>query len=259
MKRIIFRVLLLSVFTVLVSCNPTVKVEINSADKPVVSEYVIDQEAVEILRSSLDFLSKLEQFSVQVQSTLEDIHVTGHRIDVEMASSILISRPDKLRTERHSEEFNQIFYYNGSELVLYNPVQKVYASEPAPGSIDEMIHHARDRYGLSTPASDLIYDNAFELLMDEVQHAEILGLVIIGDVTCIHLLFSRPGVDFQIWIAENGPPLPYKYVVIDTSTPELLGFSSVMRNWNINPEVSDQMFNFEPGSGEYKIEFLTDN
>lgn len=63
-------------------------------------------------------------------------------------------------------------------------------------------------------------------------------------------------VDFQIWIADDGHPLPYKYVVTDTSTPELLAFATVMRNWEINPKVIESMFNFQAPQGTYKIEFL---
>jgi len=78
----------------------------------------------------------------------------------------------------------------------------------------------------------------------------------IDQVQCYHLLFSRPDVDFQIWIAANGPPLIYKYVVTDTDTPELLGVTTFMKNWNTSPAISEDLFNFNPPPGTQKIEFL---
>ena len=140
----------------------------------------IDQEAVDVFKEALGYLSNLQQFSVQVQSTLEDITITGHRVDFEIASTLTVSRPDKLHAERHSDLYNQVLCYNGSLLTLYNPVQNVYATESAPGTIEEMFHFARDTYGISAPASDLIYSNAYELLMFEVNHAEVIGKEIIG-------------------------------------------------------------------------------
>jgi len=216
----------------------------------------VDPVAVEILQGSLDLLSNLTQFSVQAQSTLEDMLDSGHRVDFEMSSSVTVSRPNKLHAERHGELFNQIFYYDGSTLTLYNPSDKVYANEPAPETIDEMLHFARDKFGLGAPVSDLIYNNAFSLLMDEVNFAVVIGKEMIGEVYCNHLLFSRPGVDFQIWIADNVTQLPMKLVVTDTATPENLSFTTVMRNWDIAPEVSESLFNFVPPKGTVKITFL---
>ena len=220
------------------------------------SDTTVDPKAVELFRGAMDYLSELKQFSVQAQSTLEDVINTGHRVDFEVSSSVTISRPNKIHIERHGLDFAQIFYYNGKTLTLFNPSHNVYAKEAAPGTIEDMFHFARDTYGISVPASDLIYSNAFSLLMEEVSFAAIIGKEMIHEVQCDHLLFSRPGVDFQIWIADSGPPLVYKYVVTDTATPELLAFTTVMRNWNLAPSLSETLFEFAPPEGTEKIIFL---
>jgi len=216
----------------------------------------VDPEAVDLFRDAMDFLSNLNQFSVEAQSTYEDLLYSGHRVDFEISSSVIVSRPDKLRTERHGMMYNQIFYYNGETLTLYNPSDKVYATEPVPGTLEDMFHYARDTFGISAPVSDLLYKDAFSLMMYEVNFAMVVGKEMIGKIQCNHLLFSRPGVDFQIWIAADGPPLPYKYIVTDTETPEFLSFTIVMRNWNISPAAYDELFNFTPPRETHKVEFL---
>ncbi|HEY9113851.1 MAG TPA: DUF2092 domain-containing protein [Bacteroidales bacterium] len=228
-------------------------------EQPQAMELSVDQEAVDIFKGSMDYLHSLQKFSVQAQSTLEDINLSGHRVDYEIASTVVLQRPNKLRTERSGDLYNQVFFYNGKTLTLYNPVQKVYATEAAPGTIDEMFLFAYDKFGISAPVSDLIYSNAFELLIEDVSYAEVIGLEMIGDIPCVHLLFSRPDVDFQIWIADEGTPYPYKYLVTDISTPELLAFSTIMRNWNENPKITDETFNFEAPAGTFKIDFLKVN
>jgi len=74
---------------------------------------------------------------------------------------------------------------------------------------------------------------------------------------CDHLLFSRPGVDFQVWVADTGRPLPRKYVVTDTTTPALLSVTTVMSDWNVVPAVGDARFTFVPPKGTKRITFMS--
>ena len=167
-----------------------------------------------------------------------------------------VSRPDKMKAQRMGDLIDQTFYYNGKTLTLYNASDKVYATEPAPGTIEEMLEFARSSLGLIIPAADLIYRNNFKLLMQDVTLAAVIGKAAIGGVKCDHLLFSRPGVDFQVCIADSGEPLPYKYVVTDTATCALISISTVMSDWNVKPGVDDAFFNFVPPNGVKKISFM---
>lgn len=216
----------------------------------------IDAEALYILERGLSFLSNLGQYSVLAQSTFEDVLDENHRVDYETSTSLIVNRPNKIRIERYGLEMHQLFYYNGDQFTLNNPYDKVYATEPLKGSIENMFHHARDNYGLGAPGSDLVYNNAYDLLTQNIQSAKVIGKEMIGNLMCDHLLFVRPNVSFQIWISESKPHLPYKYVVTDTSTSKLLSFSVLMSNWNIAPQLSGSMFEFIPTQDMKKIEFL---
>ena len=58
----------------------------------------------------------------------------------------------------------------------------------------------------------------FNIFFGLVAYGPMVGKAVIGGVKCDHLLFSRPGVDFQVRVAGSGQPLPMKYVVTDTAT-----------------------------------------
>lgn len=244
-----------------ISCESKMDNEDTSSQTTSVNKEVltVDPQAVEILRRGLDYLSNLKQFSAQAQNTYEDILESGHRVDYEIAGGVTLKRPNKLRTERYGEKMHQIFYYNGKTLTLYNPDEKVYATSQAPATITEMFHFARDTFGISVPVSDLLYENSFELLNQDLNYAIVVGKEMIGEVMCNHLLFSRRDADFQIWIADSELPLPYKYVVTDKTTPELLSFSTTIYDWDTNPTISDNFFNFLPPKGTSKIIFLKAN
>lgn len=215
----------------------------------------VDPAATKILERMTGYLGGLQEFSVNTQSTIEDM-LDKHRVDLDVSANVIVKRPNKLRAERKGDRIDQVFYYNGKTLTLYNPVDKVYATEPAPGTIEGVLDFARESLGLMVPASDLVYRNAFPLLMHDVSFAVVVDKAFINGVQCDHLLFSRPGVDFQVWVADSGKPLPHKYVVTDTGTPALVSVSTVMSDWNVAPNVADTGFTFEPPPGVQQIPFM---
>ena len=216
----------------------------------------VDPAAVQILQRMTDYVGSLKQFSVHTQNTLEDVLDSGHRIDFDVSASVIISRPNKLRAERRGDLVDQIFFYDGKNLTLYNPSDSVYATEPAPETIEELLDYAREELGVLVPAADLVYSYAFPLLMEDVSFAVAIGKTFIDGVRCDHLLFSRPGVDFQVWVADGGPPLPLKYVVTDTETSGRVSITTVMSDWNVAPAVADGRFTFMPPQGVKQIKFM---
>ncbi len=216
----------------------------------------VDPTAMQILQRMTDYLGGLKQFSVHTQNTLEDALESGHRVDFDVSAKVIVSRPNKLHAARKGELIDQDFYYDGKTLTLYNPSDKVYATEPVPGTIEEMLDFARESLGLIVPVADLVYRNAYSLLIQDVKMAVVVGKSFIGGVRCDHLIFSRPGVDFQVWVADSGKPLPYKYVVTDTGTPALLSITTVMGDWKVAPAVADTTFTFVPPKGAKPIIFM---
>jgi len=216
----------------------------------------VDPAATQILKRMTDYLDSLKQFSVHTQNTVEDLLDSGQRIDTDVSANVTVSRPNKLRAERQGELIDQAFYYDGKTLTLYNPSDSVYGTEPAPATIEEMLHYASDSLGLIIPAADLVYRNAYPALMQGVTSAVVVGKAVINGVTCEHLAFSRPDVDFQVWVADGARPLPCKYVVTDRGTPALISVSTVMSDWDLAPVAADASFTFVPSEGDMAITFM---
>lgn len=154
----------------------------------------IDPQANQILKKMCNYLGNLQQFSLHTQNTLKDVLDSGNRVDYDVSAKVVVSRSNKLRAERKGDLTDQVFFYDGKKLTLYNPSDKVYATEPAPGTIEAMLDSARESLGLHVPVADLVYRNAYTLLMQDVTLAMVVGKSVIDGVTCDHLLFSRPGV-----------------------------------------------------------------
>jgi hypothetical protein len=250
MKTLNFRMAAALLALAVLALSATVSTEVR-AQAP-----AVDPAATQILKRMTDYVGSLRQFSVRTQNTLEDLLDSGHRVDLDVSANVIVSRPNKLRAERRGDLIDQIFYYDGKTLTLYNPADKVYATEPALGTIEGLLDFARESLGLTVPAADLVYRYAFPLLMQDVTFAAVVGKTVINGVKCDHLLFSRPGVDFQVWVADSGRPLPHKYVVTDTGTPAMVSITTVMSGWNVAPGVPDSRFAFVAPKGTKQITFM---
>jgi hypothetical protein len=215
----------------------------------------VDPAAVQTLKRMTEFLDGLPQFSVRSQNIIEDLHASGHRVDRDVSGSVIIKRPDKMRFER-TGGLNQRFFYDGKTITLYNPPENVYATKAAPDTIERMIDLARESVGIVLPAADLAYRNSFPLLVKDLTVAAVVGKAIVGGVTCDQLLFSRPGVDFQVWVSEGKEPWPRKYVVTESAAPVQLSITTFFSDWNTAPAADDAQFSFVPPEGAQAISFM---
>jgi len=216
----------------------------------------VDPAAVEILKKMTDYLGGAKQFSVHTQNTLEDFTASGDRIDLDVSANVLVSRPNKIRSERKGDLVDQIFYYDGKVMTLFNPANNIYSTVAAPDNFYGLFQYLYESLGIGLPISDLVLSNSFELLMQDVTLAQVVSKTYIDGVKCDHLLFRRPGVNFQIWIADGAEPLPQKYVVTDTATSSQMSISSMMKDWDIEPLFDESQFTFIKPEGAQSINFI---
>lgn len=215
----------------------------------------IDPRAEKLLRASTDFLAAQKRFSIDTGSTLEVVLVSGQKIQFENATRVSVQRPNKLRAERSGGLVDQVFYYDGQSFTSFYPGEKVYATIAAPGTLEEMLDFVRTRLDLIAPAGDLIWKNAYEILTEGVTTGFVVGKSLIEGVRCDHLAFRAPHVDLQIWIQEGRRPLPRKMVITTKDVDHAPQFTVVMKQWNLAPKFTDNIFRFQPPKGVKQVEF----
>ena len=219
----------------------------------------IDTEALQLLSDAMDYLGGLKAFSVDTSNTLDEVLENGQKIQFDFDASVTLQRPNKLRGERQESGVDQSLIYDGRTVSVYNTGQNYYATSPAPETIEGMLDFSRLFLGVIAPASDLLYRDAVPLLMEGVYSAIVIGEAEINGVSCTHVAFSRPDVDFQIWIPTTGAPLPCKYVVTDKTTIGFPNTVAVMSNWNTSPKISATTFEFVPPRGAKATAFVQVN
>ena len=216
----------------------------------------IDPQAEKLLKASTAFLASQKRFSVDTRNTIEVVLTSGQKLQFGTAATAWVQRPNRLRGERKGDLVDQLFLYDGKSLTLYNPGQKYYATVAAPGTLEQMLDFARTSLDIIAPGSDLLYANAYEVLMENVTSGFVVGKGVVEGVRCDHLAFRGVGVDWQIWLQEGAQPLPRKWVITSTDIAGSPQFEVVMTKWNLAPQFDEKTFVFTPGKGATKVDFL---
>ncbi len=119
----------------------------------------------------------------------------------------------------------------------------------APDTLEGMLDFARTSLDIVAPAGDLLYKNAYDILMDGVTEGFVVGKAVIEGVRCDHLAFRAPHVDWQIWIQEGAQPLPRRMVITTRDLPNAPQFAVTVTKWNLQPRFDAQTFGFTPPAG----------
>jgi hypothetical protein len=216
----------------------------------------VDPEARRIFKASTDFLAAQKRLSVDTTSTIEVVLDTGQKLQFDNAASLRLQRPDRLRADRRGDLVNQVFQYDGKTLTLLDRDAKVYATLAAPPTVDGMLDFAAQRLDIVAPAGDLIYSNAYDVMMADVQSGFVVGKAVIDGVRCDHLAFRKPDVDFQVWVQEGPQPLPRRLVITSRDVAGAPQFAVDLRGWKLAPVFAPGTFTFTAPKGARQIEFL---
>lgn len=216
----------------------------------------IDPQATKLLKRSTDFLASQQRFSVETRNTLEVVLKSGQKVQFDHAARMWAQRPDKLRADRIGDLVEQSFYYDGRSLTLFEADDKAYATVAAPATLEEMLDMARTRLDIVAPAGDLLYTNAYDILMADVTDGFVVGKGVVEGVRCDHLAFRAPYVDWEIWIQEGKQPLPRKLVITTRDQAAAPQFSVVVTKWDLKPALTPQTFRFKAPNGTRQVEFV---
>jgi hypothetical protein len=216
----------------------------------------VEPEASRLLKASTDFVAAQQQFSVDTRVSLEAVLFSGQKVEFNHTGRQSIQRPNKLRSERTGDLVEQLFIYDGQSVTLYNPGDKTYAAVAAPASLEDMLDFARTTLNIVAPAGDLVYRNAYQILLEDVVSGFVVGKGIIEGAVCYHLAFRGTATDWQIWVQEGPQPLPRKLVITSRDVFNSPQFAVTITKWDLQPQFNDQTFAFAPPRDAKKIDFL---
>jgi hypothetical protein len=213
----------------------------------------VDPKARELLQQMSTYLGSLDRFKVHTDAVQEVVFPSGLRLDSDRASEVMVERPNHLRADIISAKRNVQIYYDGSNVSLYTPVQKLYAEWPAPGTISQVIERAQSNYRLSLPASDFLFRNPYQVMIAKVTYGAYVGKSLIRGVMTHHLAFRQKDMDWQLWIMEGDKPLPVRLAITDKAAKGSPRFIVTLTDWDTAPQFEPATFTFTPPEDAKRI------
>jgi hypothetical protein len=112
------------------------------------------------------------------------------------------------------------------------------------------------KFVIQTLVTDLASPNLWGLLNKKIKHSLYVGQSKIRGVLCHHLSFDSDDVQLQLWIDAGDQPLPRKVVLTHKNLPGSPQWTAYLSDWNLSPQINDDLFSFTPPQGAEKIKFI---
>lgn len=218
----------------------------------------IEPEAAQVLQQMSDYLGSFEQFKFRSENTIDRVMRSGQQLQMSAHVDIAIQRPNRFRVNRRGDIVDQEFYFDGKTLTLYGKRVNYYATMTASETVDinTALDLAREEVGVIAPASDLVYQDAYQGLMEDVESGIYVGTSTIDGVEVHQLAFRGSEVDWQIWIEKGDKPLPRKYLITSKWIAGAPQFTAVFSDWDTSATLEDALFQFSPPPEAEEIEFI---
>jgi hypothetical protein len=221
---------------------------------PPAAEAQVDDAARASFSRMAASLEGASQLSLQAFVAYDVVQPSGQKLQFHAANAVQLARPDRLHATIMREGTQREIWVRGNMLHLNDKSENTYGSISGPDSIDGMIDHLVETYGVSMPLADLLYSDIDDSLLDNALTGMLVGTTSIEGVPCEHLAFTAENVDWQIWVETSERAVPRKVVITYKKEAGAPQFTANLWDWNLGAELPAGLFEFSPPEGAQKIE-----
>ena len=215
---------------------------------------VTAQNAKARLKAMSDYLAAQKAISLGYDTVFEVVSKEGQKLQLATSGTIVLNRPDKIRTTRQSGFADTEMVFDGKTLSILGKGENAYVQAEVPGTTDNLIDQLRDRFQRQIPGADLLLQNVYDALMTDVTDVKDLGSGVIGGTECDHFAFRAKETDWQIWIAQGANPYPCRYVITSKDVERDPQFTMVVRDWKAGSAVGAGDYAFKPPAGSRRLD-----
>ncbi|MCW2241225.1 DUF2092 domain-containing protein [Azospirillum canadense] len=229
----------------------------DAEDDQAIDEPSIDQHAMDVLNRMADTLAQAKGFRVTIRSNYDVVQDTGEKIEFGERRTVTLNRPDALRVEsQQSDGTQRQVTFDGKALTVFDPGQKVYGQLDRPGSVDDAVRYLVQELQIRLPLALLLVTTLPAELDQRIQALDYVERDTLTPVPTDHVAGQTEDVDFQVWVAADGTPLPQRITITyknDDGEPQ---YRADLTDWTLNPDLSAEQLAFHPPEGTQRIPFL---
>jgi hypothetical protein len=207
-----------------------------------------------VLRAMSDYLGGLTSFRVASEASTEVLLQDGRKIQLTATGYVLLDREKGFQAERQGPAGATRLYYDGAQVSVVSEKHKAFIKIPATGGVDVAFDEVRAVFGSEAfGGADLLYPDAYEGLMFDVESGDYLGDAWVGGQLTHHLSYRAADIDWQLWVRKGDEPVPVKYVITSkwmTAAPQ---FSAQFSDFEAAVETTAADFIFVPQSDAKEV------
>ena len=186
-------------------------------------------------------LASAQTFSVKTREVRHVNTSKGQPREDTFDRETVVRRPDRLYTMTTGDRQNET-WYDGVGLTLVLHKDKVFGQARMPETLDKTLDAMHERYGVSTPLSDFIYSSPAKALIADTTTGGWVGRETIDGQEADHLAFKDKGVNWELWVAATGDPVPRRLVAEFLEDKRLRKVDVTFKEWNLAPQVASDRF-----------------
>jgi hypothetical protein len=215
---------------------------------------LVDARADELVHRMSDRLARASAIALEAEEIYDEVPEQSPRQQMSAIRRVALRRPDRFAGDVSGDALNRMFWYDGQTLSVLDKEQNVWTSGTVPPTIDGALDWVLDTTGTVIPLADFLYDDVYSRLMGSVERGVYLGIHEAAGVPCHHLSFEQATIDWQLWIDAGEDPVPRKLVIAYKTEDEVPQYAVTIRKWNLEADVPDELFHFEPPEGARRVE-----
>lgn len=242
-----------------VLCSPLAA---QAADQPAAQaagatpQPIVQQAALDLLKKMSDTLKAAPAMTLSVIDFREVPTTQGQMITLVTNADVTVKRPNSFLAEAVVNGVPTTFSYDGKTFSILDKAKNVYVSEPvASETLDAFFKRLDEAHGIQFSIADFLSSDPYAALTAKLENAYDVGDTVIDGITTTHLVFSAPGIEWQVWI-DPATALPRLFAAAYTDMPREPRFLVSFRAVDINAKPTAGAFTFTPPKDARAITFL---
>ena len=214
-----------------------------------------DLEAMAVVDRMARTIAAAEALRMDGEIAWDVVQADGQTLEFGATRELLMKRPDRLRANLVLREGGERqLYYDGKQIVLYEPAQRVYASVARSGSVTDAARFVGGRLGVPVALAELLDPDLATKLPAQIDSARIIGTETLDGVECDHVAVRNEDAGMQLWVGK-ADSLPRRITITYEQEEGRPQFRARFANWDLSPRISDSTFVFDPPEGVERIAF----
>ncbi|HTX38685.1 MAG TPA: DUF2092 domain-containing protein [Bryobacteraceae bacterium] len=200
--------------------------------------------AVNALKAMSSRLREATSFSFTAHIMREEPGTNGQMLDFFKTIHVQVQRPNKMKLEVASDTSDMDLWYDGKNVTLMPATAKIYTTLPGDPTLDATLTMLKDKVQAHTPLIPFLSSDPYSILSGGLQSANEVGIVNDGNEQFLHLAFTEPDADWQLWLTGPNQILPRRMAIVYKKIEGQPRVSIEFSNWNLNAEIPSDAFVF---------------